>query len=218
MKFDIILEKLTKDLKNGDVDFGFDYEDDSDAYSKGGYDKAAKDIDKYVKGVEEKEYNQHRQPTYRAMITRGLNMPHFTVEMVGEKSEPMIKYSNVFTVDDLSTIQTVCKKLLNKSAGEIFTLVDEPWCSLVIEGCVAGLYYGMVKEKITNTNVLYKLAHDGGAKVLEGLEIEGEHKALTNLCALLDIPWAYDKDLTTVNALASTYDCIIMFIGEELGQ
>jgi hypothetical protein len=74
----------------------------------------------------------------------------------------------------------------------------------------------MVKEKITNVNVLHKLAHDGGAKVLEGLEIEGEHKALSTLCALLDIPWAYDKDLTTVNVLKDTYDIIIEFIREQI--
>lgn len=252
MKFDILLEKLVANLKNGDADFGYDHgdendaysekgvnkiqkainktkpadsfgydhEDDSDAYSKGGYEKAAKDVDKYVKDVEEKEYNQYRQPKYRAMITRGLNMPHFTVETpIGKdtKSIPMIKYSGVFGIDDLTNIQEITKKMV-KSASDIFRLVDEPWRSLVLEGCVAGMYYGMVKEKITNANVLHKLAHDGGARVLEGLEIEGEHKALTSLCSMLDIPWAYDKDLTTVNVLKDAYDLMIELIGMQIGS
>lgn len=213
MKFDTLIEKITKAIDY--KDFGVDFEKDDDMYVKSGYDKAAKDIGKYVKDVEEKEHNQFRTHTYRAMITRSVNMPHFNIENDTEDEKPMIKYSNVFGVEGLESIQKLVKKA-NKFCDSIVACVDEPWRSMVLEGMIAAVYYGMKVERVTNNNVLCKLAHDGGAKVMEGLSIQGDCRALARLCSVLDIPWTYDKDLGTMRALEPTYSGIIDAINFEV--
>lgn len=211
MKFDNLIQKITEAFD--DKSFGVDFEKDDDMYVKSGYDKAAKDVVNYVKDVEEKEHNQFRHPIYRALITRSVNMPHFNIENDTDEA-PMIKYSNAFGVEALECIQSITKKAV-KFCDDIVKTVDEPWRAMVLEGMVAAVHYGMKVERITNNNVLCKLAHDGGAKVLEGLSIDGECKALARLCAVLDIPWSYDKDLGTVRVLTPTYNGIIDAITME---
>jgi hypothetical protein len=193
MKFDKLLlefekyslNKTAKEIKKNSLDDAKSVTDGiyDDKYKEENYDKIIGKFDK----AEEKEHNKTAPGGIeRMMITRVLNMPYFKTEKVDDKVS--IAYSNVFSEDDVKKIQSLAKPI-KKSYSNVFGEIEAVWANLVCEGFCAAIYYSIVKEHMTNDEDICKMGHDGAAKVMEGLSVEGDHPEMRELCSLLNRVW-----------------------------